>query len=272
MKKIFSLSMLAVCIVAFISCKKENNSTTPTTAKCKPLTESSNLVGNNVSYTYSYNTDGTLANISYPPYNMAVGYNATSLTYPATYTPGLTDSSNTGYTGNIYTGSPTKATVFLTINGVTIRNYMIYTFSYDSKGRLIKVIETTPNIANDDEYQLTVTYNDQDNVTQLKYENYTGTAYVANINATGYDDKPSPYSGIKNWPFLMHAGWSNYDPAPLFEALSKNNPLGYSGDVTVTRTMEYTYNDNGFPIKRVNTNKNSSGTYSFDETYTYQCE
>ena len=270
-KKILNPALL-FCIFIFSACTKSSTSpSTPATGKCKPLTESSNLSGNNVTYTYTYNADGTLANIKYPPYNMVVTYNATSLTYPAR-NAALTDSSNTGYTGNIYTGSPTTATLFLTIDGITIRNYMIYTFSYDSKGRLIKVIETTPNIANDDEYQLTVTYNDQDNVTQLKYENYTGTAYVANINATGYDDKPSPYSGIKNWPFLMHAGWSNYDPAPLFEALSKNNPLGYNGDVSVTRTMEYTYNDNGFPIKRVNTNKNSSGTYSFDETYTYQCK
>ena len=279
MKKAISFSIIVFCILACSSCTKDSTSnTTPSTAKCKPLTESSNFNSTSVTYTYSYNTDGTLAKISYPPYNMAVGYNATSLTYPATHTPGLFDSTNISYTGDIYTGSPGTGVEFLTIDGITIRYYHVYTFSYDSKNRLTKVITTTPNVANDAESQLTIIYNDQDNVTQLKYEAYNGAALVLNINATGYDDKPSPYSEIKNWRFFMHVGWSNYDPAPILEALSKNNPLGFNitgygvNASTISRTMAYTYNENGFPLIRTNTNKNSSGTYSFDETYTYECK
>lgn len=272
-KKILYTSLLLSILVVSGCDKSSSPPTSTTTAKCKPLTESSNFNGGNVTYTYTYNTDGTLANIKYPPYNFTVnGHDGTSLTYPATYTTGLTDSTNISYTGNIYTGSPTTGVEFLTIDGITIRYYHVYTFSYDSKNRLTKVITTTPNVANDLEGQLTIIYNDEDNVTQLKYEAYTGTAYVLNINATGYDDKPSPYSCIKNWHFFMHVSWSNYDPGPIFEALSKNNPLGYDGALGVSRTMAYTYNENGFPVKKVNTNTNSSGTYSFEEIYTYQCE
>jgi hypothetical protein len=279
MKKNILYASLLFSILIVCGCKKNSTSSTPpaATAKCKPLTESSNLVGNNVTYTYTYNTDGTLANIKYPPYNMAIVYNATSITYPSG-TAGLTDSSNTSYTGNVYTGSPATATVFLTIGAITYRNYMIYTFSYDSKSRLAKVIETTPNVATDAEYQLTIIYNDQDNVSQLKYESYNGPSFLKVISATGYDDKPNPYGAIKNWHLFMHAAWNNYDPGPILEALSKNNPLGYNitGDgvnaSTISRTMAYTYNNNGFPLKRVNTNTNNAGTYSFEEIYTYQCE
>ena len=279
MKKIFSLSVLVFFICGMSSCNKESNATTiPATAKCKPITESSFYNARNVTYTYSYNTDGTLANISYPPSNMAVNYAATSLTNPANYTPGLTDSLNTGYNANIYTGLPTKATQFLTLDGITYRNSMIFNFSYDSKNRLVQVVEFTPNNATDYEYQVTIAYNDNDNVTALKYETIVGTYSLKTINATGYDDKPNPYAAIKNWQLFMHAAWNNYDPAPILVALSKNNPLGFNitGDgvnaSTISRTMAYTYNENGFPIKRVNTNTNNSGSYSFDEIYTYQCE
>ena len=279
MKKILPLSTLVFFIVVFTSCKKDSSSTaTPTTAKCKPLTESSNSNAVNVTYTYSYNTDGTLANISYAPVNMAVGYAGTSVTRPASVATGLTDSLNTSYNANIFTGLPTEATQSLTLDGITQVDYWEYHFSYDTKSRLVQVIETTPHITGDAEYKLTIVYNDQDNVSQLKYESYTGPVYTVVISSTGYDDKPNPYSGIKNWQLFMHAAWNNSDPAPILEALSKNNPLGFNitGDgvnaSTISRTMEYTYNENGFPTKRTNTNTNISGSFSFDDIYSYQCE
>lgn len=271
-KKILNAALL-LCIFIFSACDKSSTSpSTPATAKCKPLTESSNFNGGNITYTYTYNTDGTPANIKYPPYNMVIGYSGTSITHPASVRAGFTDSTNTGYTGNIYTGSATTATQSITLDGITYKNYKVFNFSYDLKNRLAKVIETTPNVANDVEYQLTIIYNDQDNVSQLKYESYNGPAFLTVINATGYDDNPSPYTGIKNWHLFMHAAWNNYDPAPIFAALSKNNPLGFNGDISPARTMAYTYNDKGYPAKRVNTNTNSSGTYTFEEIYTYQCE
>jgi len=273
--KITPLSVLVFAGLLFCACKKNSSSSpTPVTAKCKPLTESSNLAGNNATYTYSYNTDGTLANISYPPYALAVVYNATSLTYPATNV-NQTNSEATAYNANIYTGLlPTEGRLSITLDGITQVDYMVYNFSYDAKSRLIEVIETTPHNANDYEYKLIISYTDNDNVSQLKYETTTGPAGVQTIIATGYDDKPSPYTGIKNWHLFMHGGWSNYDPALIFAALSKNNPLGNDGGLdSRKRSCVYTYNENGYPITRVNTNtsKINGSTYTFEENYTYQC-
>jgi hypothetical protein len=272
--KITSIFLPAIAVLLLSACDKTNPAPVapPATITCKPITESTNLNATPVTYIYSYNTDGTLAGISYPPLKMVVGYSSTSVTKPASVRPGLTDSSNTYYNANIYTGLPAEASQWITLDGITQADYWNYKFSYDAKSRLVQVIESTPHVNGDWEYKLTIVYNDQDNVTSLKYESITGPNTVTVISATGYDDKPSPYSAIKNWHLFMHAAWNNYDPGPLFEALSKNNPLGYNGDVNVTRTMTYIYNDKGFPTKRINTNKNSTATYSFDETYTYECK
>lgn len=272
MKKYIPFLILIFFVLLSVSCKKNSNSSTSQTGKCKPLIESSNLMSNNITYTYSYTADGNMATIKTPPSNTVVTYNATSATRPALIRIGLTDSVNTYYNANIFTGLPTEARQWITLDGTTQTDSYVYQFSYDAKSRLIQVNETTPHVTGDLEYKLTIAYNDQDNVTSLKYENTTGPNGVTIVSATGYDDKPGPYSAIKNWPLLMHAAWNNSDPGPLFVALSKNNPLGYSGDVSITRTMAYTYNEKGYPVKRVNTNTNGSGSYSFDETYTYQCE
>ncbi|MEO6356489.1 MAG: hypothetical protein ABIU77_19305 [Ferruginibacter sp.] len=275
--KIILFCLTVLSALFFCACGKPAPAATPPgTASCLPLTESTNFNAAYTTYTYSYNADGTLANISYPPVNLAIGYSSTSITQPATVRAGLTDSLNTYYNANIFTGLPTTASQWITMDGITQSDYWNYTFAYDGKSRLVQVMETTPHIATDWEYKLTIFYNEKDNVTSLKYESITGPNASTVITATGYDDKPSPYSGIKNWQLYMHAGWNNYDPGPIFEALSKNNLLGFnnSGDPDRIRTITYTYNDNGFPLTRTNTNKKLSdgSTYSYTETYTYQCK
>jgi hypothetical protein len=275
--KIILFRLTALSALFFCACGKPAPApTTPGTASCLPLTESTNFNAGYTTYTYSYNPDATLASVSYPPVNVAIGYSSTSLTKPASVRAGLTDSVNTYYNANIFTGLPTGASQWITLDGITQSDYWNYTFAYDAKSRLVQVLETTPHIATDWEYKLTIFYNDQDNVTSLKYESTTGPNASTVITATGYDDKPSPYTGIKNWQLYMHAGWDNYDPGPIFEALSKNNLLGFdsSGDPDRIRTITYTYNDKGFPLSRTNTNKKLSdgSTYSFVETYTYQCQ
>jgi hypothetical protein len=69
----------------------------------------------------------------------------------------------------------------------------------------------------------------------------------------------------------MHRGWDNYDPESVFDALSKHNLLGYTFS-GITRTIVYTYNSNGFPTLRRNTNTNASGSATIDETYAYECK
>ena len=176
------------------------------------------------------------------------------------------------YEGSIFNALPVKLHVSITEQGITRTDIFTYFFFYDNKDRLIKIGEQTDHVIGDYEYDLSIFYDERDNVTALKYEFTTGPGTVTTIAANGYDDKPNPFAGVKGWPFLMHAAWDNYDPEPLFTALSKNNPLGFTMPDGLKRTMNYTYNDKGFPLKRINTNTNASGIYSFEETFDYQCQ
>lgn len=164
-------------------------------------------------------------------------------------------------------------------DGDTLRvNYYTYFFFYNAKGQLIKVGEQTDYIVGDDEYDLNIYYNEQGNVSALQYEWTTGPRQVIPaITVTAYDDKPTPYAAIKAMPFLMiDYSWNNYDPEPILTALSKNNPLDYdlgrTGPDIFTRKMVYTYNPEGFPTERKNTNKNVNGEYTFLQTFSYTCK
>jgi hypothetical protein len=168
---------------------------------------------------------------------------------------------------------PSEAQVAMQEGAVTHTNVYHYFFFYDNKNRLRKVGEQTDLVVGDYEYDLTIQYNDQDNVTALSYENTTGPAGVFTIGASGYDNKPNPFAGIKNWYFFMHAGWNNYDPEPIFTALSKNNLLGYTMPDGFKRETTFTYNEKNFPVIRTNKNTTSAGsTASFTEMFNYQCQ
>ena len=247
-------------------------------SKCQLVTETTNLSGNSATYLYSYSNDGNVSSIkkftgnrqNLPADSILVYYNHTINYYPS----GVAGKYNilaTDYDANIFTGLPSKSSVSITLDGIEQRNYWSYFFFYDAKNRLIKIGEQTNTVTGDLEYDLNITYNDQDNVTSLSYESTTGPKTITTITALGYDDKPSPFTGIKNWPMLMHASWSNYDPEPILSALSKNNLLGY----TIPgwkRTISYSYDNQGFPVKRMSTNTTSTGSYSFEETFNFQCK
>lgn len=278
-KKTISLLLLLSPFLLCNSCKKASvPSSVASTSKCKPITESTNFNATSASYQYAYSADGNLSSIKkYVGGSSQAWQDSTAILYDrvVTYTVGNTRGSYNIYAivyeGNIFTGLPSSANVSITLDGIEQRNYWNYTFSYDTKSRLSKVSEKTASVAGDWEYDLTIIYDDKDNVTGLKYANTTGPNTVTTILASGYDDKPNPYAGIKNWPLMMHAGWSNYDPEPIFTALSKNNLLGYVFSIW-TRTITYEYNYQGFPSVRTSTNKTTSGTYTFQENYNYQCE
>lgn len=159
--------------------------------------------------------------------------------------------------------------------GIVMADYKQYFFSYDAKSRITKIREKTMWVG-DGEWELTVTYNDKNNVTELRYVWVEGPVTgTASITATAYDDKPTPYASMPMWKFLMNNfAWDNYDPEPVLTALSSNNPLDYSfgtGDNFFSRTMTYTYNEQGFPLVRTNTNKNKNGEYTFNQTFSYTC-
>jgi hypothetical protein len=271
------LFVIVLSNVLFYSCKKNTSPVSTVTAKCKPASEYTNLSGNAATYEYTYGTDGNIASLKK---YIGGGYHVLADSLLVYYdhtirvTPGTTTGSfnkvNTVFNANIFTGSPTRADISITLDGVEQRNYYTYSFSYDTKNRLVKIGEQTNTVINDLEYDLFIIYNDQNNVSELRYEATTGPRTVTVIAATGYDNKRTPFSGIINWPMLMHAGWASSDSEPLFTALSKNNPLGFEIPGW-KRTITYAYNNNGFPVTRFNTNTTNSGTYSFEENFNYQC-
>lgn len=180
---------------------------------------------------------------------------------------------------NIFNYPPLLGYQSLTLDGVTQINYQTFVFSYDAKSRLSKVSQRTEYILNDYEYDLTILYNDDDNVRGLQYETATGPVGMAGINVEKYDDKPSPYSGIKGFAFLMtHYTWNNFDPGPIFAALSKNNPLDFTtatyegGPPQYKRKMEYSYNEKGYPISRKSTNTVEDKEFTFVDTFSYSCK
>lgn len=275
--KSVQLFVLLSFMVLFNGCKKNPSPVSTVTAKCKPASEYTNLSGNAATYEYVYGTDG---NISSLKKFIGGGYHvlADSLLvfydHTERFTPGNTTGSfnkvNTVFNANIFTGFPTRADISITLDGVEQRNYYTYFFFYDTENRLIKIGEQTNTVSGDLEYDLEITYNDQNNVSSLKYVTTTGPNTVNVIAASGYDNKRTPFAGIINWPMLMHAGWASSDSEPLFTALSKNNPLGFEIPGW-KRTITYAYNDKGFPVTRFSTNTTATATYSFEENFTYQC-
>jgi hypothetical protein len=172
---------------------------------------------------------------------------------------------------SIFDELPTKADTAITEGGITKTKVSTHFFVYDSKQRLVTVGQQTDFVLGDHEYDLTITYDDRDNAIALSYEFTTGPRSKVTIAATGYDDNPNPFTAIEHWYHLMHAGWDNYDPEPIFTALSKNNLLGFTLPNGVKREVTYAYNGHGYPIQRTQTNINGADRYSFDETFVYQC-
>lgn len=285
MKKLIQITYFIAVVLLFAGCKKTVTTTQPPppgTAACKLITESTNLLGGNntVSYEYNYNTAGRISMIKR---FIGGSYHVlTDSTLIGDYTivnyADLNDNwqklvGTTVYEGSMFEALPAKAFLAREERGITQTDVFTYFFFYDNKNRLKTVGEQTDHVIGDWEYDLNIFYDDRDNVKSLQYVWTTGPRdQITTITATGYDDKPTPFSGIKGWPFIMHANWNNNDPEPLLTALSKNNPLGYTMVGGFKREMSYTYNEQGLPVKRINTNTNSSGTISYEETFTYECQ
>jgi hypothetical protein len=278
MKKYIRIIPITIIIMAILySCDKKDTALTPPGhAKCRLTQVSSTFNSQYGSSTYEYSSDGKLIAINY--------YSRNSLETATTLGEFFVESKYTSSSGfpmiqttNFKGGSifadqlPAEEDISLTEGAVTTTDIWSYYFYYDNKDRLIKVSEETKHYVGDWEYDLFISYNDQDNVTSLKYVNTTGPNTFTIIPATGYDDKPSPYSGLRTWKYLV--SWNASDPTALFAQLSKNNPLGFiEGDWT--RKMTYDYNENGYPTIRnnVQTVKNSTDTARWLETFDYDCK
>lgn len=275
MKKFIPLFIFLFFVVLINSCSKDTLPITPpNTLKCKPTTEYTSLVGNQATFSYSYDINGkinlikrltgnqnqTLVDSTIIGKNTVVSYNYRSSESDLIIR-------TTVYKGGNLDGMPSEALVAIKEGTVALTDYH-YFFFYDNKKRLNKVEYHTDHLLGDYEYDLSIVYDGNDNVMELEYKVTSGlnTNTITTIVAMGYDDKQNPYGGIKNWYFLMHAAWDNSDPGPLFTALSKNNPLGYTLLNGFKRTITHSYNDDSFPLIRTNTNTNDNGTYTFVET------
>jgi hypothetical protein len=279
MIRIISFSLIAILLY---NCDKDSNLKPSDQTNCKLLLETTNLPGNYAEFMFTYEKDGTVSSIKryIGGYNVmadstAIGSYSTETFQGLDYPAGL------NVITTIYKPSfdqlPELSHVTLSYpkQGITYVNYWTYIFLYDNKERLVKVSEHTENIDGDGEYDLHIAYNEQDNVTSLSYEITTGPRIVTTITATGYDDKPNPFSGIKFWRFIKPAAWNSYEPDMIFTALSKNNLLGYTMPDGYKREITYEYNDQGLPVKKIHANSSdtatSPGTYYYTETFSYEC-
>jgi hypothetical protein len=276
-----SMPVLIVLLLLITACKKGGSAgpAPGTSDTCIITGETTTLLGNEASFTYEYNDKGFPSKITkYNKYNQ-LEFTHQILFDGVVHTAG-TSTVTTSYDANLHT-LPIflyKSNVTIDLNGLTQVNFYTFFFFYDSKGRITKIGQQTNHVTNDHEWDLNITYNDQNNVTMLQYEWTTGPRTpIAPIIVKAYDNKPTPYAGIRNYRFLMNNyAWDNYDPEPLLTALSANNPLDYTMNTGTPqefkRTMTYTYNEKGFPVERLNTNKNVNGTYTFKQTFTYNCK
>lgn len=266
------------------ACKDDKDSTpTPAGAVCALTGEATTLSGNEKSWTYEYNVQGQITRINrFNVYGTLshVGDISDNIVKYATVPSSATQDVTQGYEyggGKLIDAKPTTVSVSISIDNEISQDYMTLFFFYDAHGRLERVREQTGHVNGDLEWDLHIYYNDQDNVTGLYYEITTSPAGTCStVSVEAYDNKPTPYAGIVNWKFLMNNfAWNNYDPEPILTALSKNNPLDYvlneGNPAQYARTMTYEYNENGYPTKRTNTNKNASGEYTFTQTFIYEC-
>jgi hypothetical protein len=281
MGKYLNILLFTLSIGIIVSCKKNtsSNPVTPNDAKCVVKTATSLLSGNNTYTEYEFDNTGKPTFIKgYRP-NGSIGSEAelgfTSVVHYRFDGPaGRRPSTIVNYNADIFTELPTKANVSVWVDDTLMVDRWTYFFFYNAKNQLIKVGEQTENIAGDWEWDLNIYYNEKGNVTALQYETTTGpNLVIPPVTVTAYDDKPTPYSGFKGWRFLCN--WESAEAEPILSALSKNNPLDYTsgtGPGLFKCEMVYTYNTDGFPIERKNTNKTLTNEYTFLQSYTYTCK
>ncbi len=273
-------------VLMFILCSCKKDSNVPPViirSKCKIASETYGLASNEKSYGYEYDANGNVNKvIEYRPNGSSSGsYNIDGNVVEYAYTFGNKPAySKLNYNTSIL-AQPTQAFTNLIneFDGTVYIGYDNYEYSYDSKNQLTTVRTRRGTRKGGYEYDISINYNDQGNVTSIQYVYWTGpNVTIPLIVVNGYDDKPNPHAGINGWRYLLiNTYWENVDPGAIIAQLSKNNPLGFTtgaGATLFERKIEYEYNSDGFPVSQKNTNKkaNTPGEYTFYQTFTYVCK
>lgn len=281
MKLTFKFTIVAVAAASILSsaCKDDDNQTTPSKpAACRVIKE---YKTGTLDYT-AYEYEGDLP-------KKIVGYNEVeipettlevlALEVRKTSNPsGFRTVLSTHYESDYLRVSPSSASISITYDNITTTDANTFLYRYDNKGRMVEVIQQTPNVTADNEYILTISYDDNDNVIRLRYDPFTGLREeITIIDVSGYDNNPTPYAGVTGWKYLMsNFTWNNHDPLPVILALTKNNPgtyhLFYKGDEKFSASFTYEYNDDGFPVRRDHVNKNETSESRFSTAYEYECK
>jgi hypothetical protein len=268
---------LFILFLTLFACQKDDDSSpvAVVVAACRIQKE---MTDDGHSLLYSYDDDGNPTKIeSYNPYYMTHVLNVLSNGMSIAEVNKLHPMTFTTYYGvGFLTALPDVALISVTMDSVTQVNWKTYFFHYDFRGRLVRVGEETENVQGDDEWELLITYNEQDNVIKMVYRLTTGTLNVSTVIVVdGHDHHQTPYAGVKGYKFLT-LNWDNSDSWPIITALSKNNPTRYRLIVNEVESMEvsieYEYNEQGFPLVRTVTNRNDAGQRTYRLTYEYACQ
>ena len=163
-------------------------------AACQPTSMTTTaIVGNTETYNYTYDAGEKLSGTKKFP---------TAFPNAIKDSIVISDLGKTSYThysaypieththwGSYYSQLPPDATISIKEQGVTTRDVYNYQFTYDAKNRLTRIIETTPYINGDYEYDLGFSYDNNDNVSVISQSYWTGPiAPPYLVYPTGYDD------------------------------------------------------------------------------------
>src|SRR5687767_720737 len=185
--------VLLICIAAsFYACDKGTPTIpAPPQAKCIIKSSISNLAANYAHAEYEFDNTGKITVIKgyRPNGSIATEYEigTNSAVYSTHDSRGKLPWLLMSFSGDIFTGLPTKVDISQW-DGDTLRvKYYTYFFFYNGQKQIIKVGQQTNNVVGDPEYDLNIYYNDQGNVKALQYEWTTGSAGITPpITVTAY--------------------------------------------------------------------------------------
>lgn len=254
--------------------------------RCRVTSEVRHEIGNEAYFFYHYDAQGRIEKATKGPLvqNKAETLTLTDYGHDILRVTGTPVTLQTRYDAVMRTANvvkPARSTLVI-IEGMSTSPAFVDEFAYDAKGRLITVSRYTPEIENDSEPEVTITYDDKDNVVRLAHQVVRGFSAPSEVSETfvnGHDDHPTPYAHIPNYRFALTTlkhGWNHNDVEGFVTALSKNNPLeivvAKDTEVERTRTMTYEYNAAGYPTKRMNALTATRSSKQFFEEFAYDCE